>query len=270
MITSYGTLLRMPALAETHWRFVVLDEAQAIKNPDAKQTRAAKALQGRGAHRADRHAGREPPGRSVVDLRFHQPGPARDRQAVRALRQRPGRAAAQPLRPAARAGAALHPAADEDRQVRHRRPAGQDRGQGVLPLSRKQAALYEQAVTDLAEALEDAEGIQRKGIVLATLMRLKQICNHPSQWLRRRRLGRGGQRQVGPPARDRRGGGGAAGEDAGLHPVPRDDGAAGGLPGRGLRARRAGAARRDRGQEPQGAGADAFRRTRPCRSSCCR
>jgi SNF2 family DNA or RNA helicase len=51
------------------------------------------------------------------------------------------------------------------------------------PLSRKQAALYEQTVTDLAEALRDSEGIQRKGIVLATLMRLKQICNHPSQWL---------------------------------------------------------------------------------------
>src|SRR3954453_17955092 len=43
-ITSYGTLLRVPALTDTNWRFVVLDEAQAIKNPDAKQTRAAKAL----------------------------------------------------------------------------------------------------------------------------------------------------------------------------------------------------------------------------------
>ncbi len=51
-------------------------------------------------------------------------------------------------------------------------------------LSRKQAALYEQTVSDLAEALEESEGIQRKGAVLATLMRLKQICNHPSQWLK--------------------------------------------------------------------------------------
>jgi non-specific serine/threonine protein kinase len=51
------------------------------------------------------------------------------------------------------------------------------------PLSRKQAALYQQAVRDLAEGLEDVEGIQRRGIVLAFLMRLKQICNHPSQWL---------------------------------------------------------------------------------------
>ena len=43
-ITSYGSLLRIPALAEIRWRFAILDEAQAIKNPNAKQTRAAKAL----------------------------------------------------------------------------------------------------------------------------------------------------------------------------------------------------------------------------------
>jgi SNF2 family DNA or RNA helicase len=51
-------------------------------------------------------------------------------------------------------------------------------------LSRRQAALYEQAVQELGDALERSDGIQRKGIVLAMLLRLKQICNHPSQWLR--------------------------------------------------------------------------------------
>jgi non-specific serine/threonine protein kinase len=49
--------------------------------------------------------------------------------------------------------------------------------------SRRQAALYGQAVEDLATSLEASAGIQRKGIVLAMLMRLKQVCNHPSQWL---------------------------------------------------------------------------------------
>ena len=51
------------------------------------------------------------------------------------------------------------------------------------PLSRTQAALYEQAVKELAEQLADVDGIQRKGLVLSFLMRFKQICNHPSQWL---------------------------------------------------------------------------------------
>ena len=50
-ITSYGTLLRMPALAETRLALCFLDEAQAIKNPNAKQTRAAKALKARHASR---------------------------------------------------------------------------------------------------------------------------------------------------------------------------------------------------------------------------
>src|SRR5204862_3115156 len=47
-------------------------------------------------------------------------------------------------------------------------------------LSRRQAALYQQAVEELARRLEDVDGIQRRGMVLAFLMRLKQICNHPS------------------------------------------------------------------------------------------
>jgi Superfamily II DNA/RNA helicases, SNF2 family len=50
-------------------------------------------------------------------------------------------------------------------------------------LTRKQAALYQQAVSDLAAELGRADGMKRRGVVLASLMRLKQICNHPSQWL---------------------------------------------------------------------------------------
>lgn len=52
------------------------------------------------------------------------------------------------------------------------------------PLTKRQAALYEQSVQELAERLEVLhDGIQRRGLVLAFLMRFKQICNHPSQWL---------------------------------------------------------------------------------------
>ncbi len=48
-------------------------------------------------------------------------------------------------------------------------------------LSKHQAALYQHAVDDLARQLESAEGMGRRGLVLAQLMRLKQICNHPAQ-----------------------------------------------------------------------------------------
>src|ERR1019366_4694765 len=50
-------------------------------------------------------------------------------------------------------------------------------------LTRKQAALYQQSVVDLTGELGRADGMRRRGVVLASLMRLKQICNHPSQWL---------------------------------------------------------------------------------------
>ena len=52
-------------------------------------------------------------------------------------------------------------------------------------LTRKQAALYQAAVAELEERLKQSgDGIARRGLVLSFLMRLKQICNHPTQWLR--------------------------------------------------------------------------------------
>ena len=50
-------------------------------------------------------------------------------------------------------------------------------------LSKEQIQLYQQAIEELAKQLEEATGIQRRGIILAYLTRLKQICNHPVQWL---------------------------------------------------------------------------------------
>jgi len=50
-------------------------------------------------------------------------------------------------------------------------------------LSSEQASLYEAVVKDVEEQLNEAEGIQRKGLILSTLLKLKQICNHPAQFL---------------------------------------------------------------------------------------
>ncbi len=50
-------------------------------------------------------------------------------------------------------------------------------------LTAEQATLYEAVLRDLEAKLEDAEGINRQGLLLSTLMRLKQICNHPAQFL---------------------------------------------------------------------------------------
>ena len=50
-------------------------------------------------------------------------------------------------------------------------------------LSKKQVVLYRKLVADLEERLKEAEGIERRGLVLASILKLKQICNHPDQYL---------------------------------------------------------------------------------------
>jgi SNF2 family DNA or RNA helicase len=51
-------------------------------------------------------------------------------------------------------------------------------------LTTEQASLYEAVVKEMLEKIETAEGIERKGLVLATLSKLKQVCNHPAHFLR--------------------------------------------------------------------------------------
>ena len=84
------------------------------------------------AHRAERHPRRKPPWRSVVDLRLSQSRPAGFRQGILRVHEAAVVTTAQSVRTPAVAGASLHPAAPEDRQVRDRRPAGQGRDESLL------------------------------------------------------------------------------------------------------------------------------------------
>ena len=248
----------MPVLADMHWHFVILDEAQAIKNPNAKQTKAAKALKARArialtGTPVENHLGDL---WSIFD--FINPGLLGTARQFTSYAKGLAESTHNPYGPLREL---VRPyilrRMKTDKSVIADLP-DKTEIKAYCPLSRKQAALYAQTVSDLAEALQDSDGIQRKGIVLATLMRLKQICNHPSQWLNDNVWA---EEDSGKLARLRDiayGRGGAAGEDAGLHPVPRDDGAAGDFPGRGLRAARPDAARQHRGEEPQGRWSQTF------------
>jgi SNF2 family DNA or RNA helicase len=183
VITSYGSLLRIPWLAVTAWRLVVLDEAQAIKNPDAKQTRAAKKLkaQTRFALTGTPVENRLADLWSIFD--FINPGllgsSKEFTKLVKRLSDRPHNPFA-PLRELVRPY--IFRRLKTDKSVIADLP-DKTEVKAFCQLSRKQAALYQQAVKELAEHLENSEGIQRKGVVLAFLTRFKQICNHPSQWL---------------------------------------------------------------------------------------
>jgi hypothetical protein len=183
VITSYGYLARAPWLGTTPWRLVVLDEAQAIKNPAARQTRTVKQL------RADARIALTgtPIENRLGDLwsifDFINPGLLGTSKEfssfVKRLADRPHNPYG-PLRDLVRPYILRR--MKTDKNIIADLP-DKTEVKTFCPLSRKQAALYQQAVSDLSDQLDDVDGIQRKGIVLAFLMRLKQICNHPSQWL---------------------------------------------------------------------------------------
>ena len=181
VITSYGSLLRLPVLMAQDWRVAVIDEAQAIKNPGAKQTRHVKLL----------HAGTRialtgtPVENRLSDLwsifDFTHPGLLGSDKVFGSFAKRLAKQEHfGPLRNLVRPYILRR--LKTDKKVIDDLPDKTEL-KAWCQLSSAQAALYQRAVDELAIALEDAQGIGRKGVVLSFLMRFKQICNHPSQWL---------------------------------------------------------------------------------------
>jgi hypothetical protein len=185
VITTYGTLHRVPALAKATWDLLIVDEAQAIKNPGARQTRAVKQL----TARARIALTGTPVENRLGDLwsifDFVNPGllgSARQFTAyTKQMAERPSNPYG-PLRELVRPY--LLRRLKTDRSIIADLP-DKTEVKALCGLSRAQAALYQQAVDELAAELKRGAttGIKRKGVVLAFLMRFKQICNHPSQWL---------------------------------------------------------------------------------------
>ena len=185
VITTYGQAARLPWLPKHTWRLLVLDEAQAIKNPGAKQTRAIKQLraQARIALSGTPVENRLGDLWSLYD--FLNPGLLGNasefgRYIKKLQEDEPPNFA--PLRQLVRPY--LLRRLKTDRSIITDLPDKTELT-AWCALTKKQAALYQKSVDELAEKLASTEedaGIQRRGLVLAFLMRFKQICNHPSQW----------------------------------------------------------------------------------------
>ena len=183
IITSYGSLLRLPWLESRSWDLAILDEAQAIKNPNTRQTKAVKKLQ----TRARIALTGTPVENRLGDLwsifDFINPGllgSAKEFTSyTRRLADRPHNPFG-PLRDLIRPY--LLRRLKTDRSVITDLP-DKTEVRAFCLLSRRQAVLYQEAVDELSRQIRHAEGVQRRGLVLAFLTRFKQICNHPSQWL---------------------------------------------------------------------------------------
>ena len=181
IVTTYGMLVRTDWMKRYRWRLAILDEAQAIKNSGTKQTRAVKELTA-GARIAMTGT---PVENRLSDLwslfDFLNPGllgTAKQFSSFVKTLQDARAPSFEPLRNLVRPYILRR--LKTDKRVIADLP-DKTEVKAFCSLSKHQAALYQKAVDELAEQLESADGIQRRGIVLAQLMRLKQICNHPAQ-----------------------------------------------------------------------------------------
>lgn len=183
VLTTYGTLMRQNWLQEQQWRLLVLDEAQAIKNPAARQSKAVKKLNA--ASRITLTG--TPVENHLSDLwslfDFLNPGllgtANRFKGFVKSLSARESDQYA-PLRNLV--NPYILRRLKTDRSIISDLPEKTEVS-SYCGLSKVQAAQYQQAVTELAKAIENQDGMKRRGLVLSYLLRFKQICNHPSQLL---------------------------------------------------------------------------------------
>jgi non-specific serine/threonine protein kinase len=181
VITTYGMLTRAAELRERKWDVVILDEAQAIKNSGTRQSRAVKELKAsaRIALTGTPVENRLSDLWSLFD--FLNPGLLGSAKAFGSFVKKLSTEKENPYGPLRTlARPYILRRLKTDKKVIADLPDKVEVN-AFCTLSRKQAALYEQSVRELGKLLNAADGIQRKGVVLAYLMRLKQICNHPAQ-----------------------------------------------------------------------------------------
>jgi non-specific serine/threonine protein kinase len=184
VITTYNVLHRSPLLSEVHWDIVLLDEAQVIKNPNTQQTQSAKKIQSNVRFVLTG----TPIENSLSDLwslfDFFAPG------LLGSLKQFGNYSKAKEEKQEKFFGALraltspyILRRLKSDKKIISDLP-DKTEVNAFCTLSKQQITLYQQAVEELTILLEnEKQGIKRRGIVLSYLMRFKQLCNHPSQWL---------------------------------------------------------------------------------------
>ena len=186
VLTSYGLLHRdLELLKGVEWAGIVLDEAQNIKNPETKQARAARSLA------ADFRLALTgtPVENHVGDLwslmEFLNPGFLGSQAEFKRRFFFPIQTQSDPdaaLRLKQLTAPFLLRRLKTDKTIISDLPEKLEM-KVYCTLTPEQATLYRAVVKELEEALDESEGIQRSGLVLATLSKVKQICNHPAHFL---------------------------------------------------------------------------------------
>lgn len=193
IITSYTLVYRdLKELQRSEWQGIVLDEAQNIKNSDAKQSKAVRELESdfRIALTGTPVENRLSELWSIMDFlnpgylgpknffqrRFATPIERYgDTDSLRTLR-----GLVQPF---------ILRRLKTDRTIIQDLPEKQEMTV-FCGLSAEQARLYQKAVDEALADIDKADGVKRRGMILGLLVKLKQICNHPAQYLKQASLGK--------------------------------------------------------------------------------
>ena len=186
VVTTYATATRDVEELESHaWHRLVLDEAQAVKNSRATHSRAVRRFVA--GHRVAL-TGTPVENRlselwSLMDVL--NPGLLGTADRFRAryaipVERHGSTEAAQLLRTVTRPY--LLRRVKTDPTIIDDLPEKIEITQHSR-LTREQASLYRTVVDDMMERIEDSDGIERRGNVLAAMTKLKQVCNHPAQLL---------------------------------------------------------------------------------------
>ncbi|HPH98619.1 MAG TPA: DEAD/DEAH box helicase [Anaerolineaceae bacterium] len=192
VLTSYPVArLDAETLQAVHWLAVILDEAQNIKNPDTKQTQMIRKIDSdfRIALTGTPVENRLSELWSI--MHFLNPGYLGGRQAFRQefalpIERYNDAAALEQLKKLT--GPFILRRVKTDQRVISDLPEKVET-RVYCTLTEEQATLYEAVVQDAMKQIEGEEGIKRRGLVLSMLMQLKQICNHPVQYLHQARKG---------------------------------------------------------------------------------
>lgn len=183
-ITTYGMAARIDELKTRDWDLLILDEAQAIKNPGTKQTKTIKQIPAKMRFAVTGTPIENRLGDLWSLFDFLNQGllgtPKEFTKFTAELKESSGgysrlRKMIQPF---------ILRRLKTDKNIISDLPDKVEIN-SYTTLTFKQIALYKQLIKQIEEKLVDAEGIERKGLVLAAITKFKQICNHPDQYMGR-------------------------------------------------------------------------------------
>jgi len=191
VITSYSLVHRdLKSLQGVSWQIIALDEAQNVKNPEAKQSQAVRQLEStfRVALTGTPVENRLQELWSILD--FLNPGYLGNRQFFQRRFAMPiekygDTASLSQLRSLVQPFILRR--LKTDRNIIQDLPEKQEMNV-FCGLSPQQAQLYQELVDASLAEIDEAEGLQRRGLILGLLVKLKQVCNHPQQYLKQAKL----------------------------------------------------------------------------------